>query len=181
MKTPWRFLAGLVSRKTPIEKADEADGNNSVRSLVYHPTEVEGADLQLNDHGTKGDLASPAVVQDQANFILPELMEAPSSPPDDFISSVHFPEGIVALDVSRRGADEAATAGTEPSGNKRPAKARRSHSVARLRRPPIAETTPADEMSDLDAEIRDLRKQLVKKLSLQNRYLRQMLSRYDKK
>jgi mannitol/fructose-specific phosphotransferase system IIA component len=39
----------------------------------------------------------------------------------------------------------------------------------------------ADEMSDRDAEIQDLRKQLAKKLSVQNLYLKQMLNRYNGK
>jgi hypothetical protein len=81
----------------------------------------------------------------------------------------------------------------EPSENKRKTGTRRSNKVSQASTPidthprqfpeaaPVVVKAIAEEMSELDAEIQDLRKQLAKKLSVQNLYLKQMLSRYNRR
>jgi uncharacterized protein YPO0396 len=199
MKTPWRFLADLVSRKPTRGDADKADGSAGIQALEYHPLQEESAalqsDSQAQDEAQNGDLASPAVVPDtpEAAYVLPDRMQTKSSTSDGLSSSVAFAEEIIPLDTSHQRADEEAISDKEPSENKRKTGARRFNQVSKAPTPtdthslqfpeaaPVAIKAVADEMSELDAEIQELRKQLAKKLSAQNRYLRQLLGRYDSK
>jgi hypothetical protein len=97
---------------------------------------------------------------------------------------------IVALDTAHRQADEEAVTRKQPSDDKprsevsqlkkvagAPKRANNSSPLA-LEDPFLAVRTITDEMSDLDAEIQILRRQLAEKLLLQNSYLKRLLERY---
>ncbi|MBW6424854.1 hypothetical protein KX729_25730 [Rhizobium sp. XQZ8] len=197
MKTPWRFLADLVSRKPALGRADKANESADIQALEYHPLQDVADALQSHNQGQDedrtGGLASSAAVSDHpaAGYATSDLGE--TTPPSvDLNSSVAFVEEIVALDTSHRRADEEAMSLKQPS-NRRKAEARRFDKVAEALTPadghpsefvattPVAAKTAVDEMAELDAEIQDLRKRLARKLSVQNRYLKQMLNRYDSK
>jgi hypothetical protein len=199
MKTPWRFLADLVSMKPSVAQEDEASENAGIQALEYHPLQEESAALQSNseaqDEAQNGDLADSAIVPDtpEAAYVLPDLTQTKSSTSDDLRSSVAFAEEIVALDTSHGRADETAVSDKEPSENKPKTGTRRSNKLSQASTPtdthprqfpeaaPVVVKAIADEMSELDAEIQDLRKKLAKKLSVQNLYLKQMLNRYNRK
>jgi hypothetical protein len=199
MKTPWRFLADLVSRKQSLHKPDSAGENSSIIALEYHPVQDEAAEHHWSDRADdEREIPDPDPVAEDLvtaladqGALIPDLAEtASSSPIDGLRSSVAFVGEIVALDTAHRQADEEAVTRKQPSDDKprsevsqlkkvagAPKRANNSSPLA-LEDPFLAVRTITDEMSDLDAEIQILRRQLAEKLLLQNSYLKRLLERY---
>lgn len=200
MKTPWRFVADLVSRKPKADVTGEHRlDTTETRALEYRPGIEETV-----EHGEAASPELPVYVGQQ------EETETQISTPDLIPASVVETEQAdnasaqtslsVAIDntvstlkaVERKNVapaaekDEAFTAAA-PEKTKTPKKPRPAVSnEAADSRVEAAASVPADkpktiveEMATLDAEVDVLRRQLSKKLTEQNAQLRRMLARFE--
>ena len=193
MRTPWRFVADLVSRKP------KAGGNDEVLAvapdtiaLEYKPAieepqinkeatfaaqTAEQAEADVGDaeavlhsesEPAAGDVTETAPpIGEEA----PELAAAPPVP----VELVHAPIEAEEIPTKRAptrakkiasGADPVAFVEQAYEGGPEPALASAPRSIL-------------DEMAELDAEIAELRRQLAKKLVEQNAQLRKMLARFE--
>jgi hypothetical protein len=194
MRTPWRFVADLVSRKPKPETAAVAP---KTIALEYKPVPEEeqpsiepaagdrsaeaGSDAQieasLHDQNTGSTEVEPAA---------PVAAEGPAAPVD---------QGKPAPLLTSQQPDEEASA---PPHTEAAETLVKPDPARRRKVKPVAEPSPSanqtaelapsvsvgpksftDEMADLDAEVDALRRQLARKLIEQNQQLRKMLARFD--
>ena len=202
MKTPWRFLADLVSRKPAVEPLDKADENASIIALEYRPAQQEtattsgdqaGIDGGAGPHPIRSDVEEIAASEDAPISVIPDLTRTSSSAVSELVSSVAFVEEAVALHASHQSADEEAVSLETKTKNKLRFSAKQANKAERVSTAvadsakdsvdaaPVTTDTVANEMAELDVEIEALRNQLAKKLRLQNDYLKQLLMRYGGK
>ncbi len=205
MKTPWRFLTDLVSRKSDVPDVspaarDEIKAVNHVETSVTAVKEpedgpsdrhgeesvavaVETLPEELADQGAPDEIDTGSAID-----MVPEddngaIAESPSEEQLD-TGHVDVPDRI----PSEISADESVASGKE-SYSKRKARAKSSNDgaggerQAEVLEPVVSATSPEksafDELVALDTEISVLRAALAKKLSVQNEQLRRMLARYD--
>lgn len=184
MRTPWRFVADLVSRKPKADRSEAATSiPDEIKALEYHP--AGGAPTEALD-GRAADQPGPAVPEDDPQpFALPG--EVPHPQTDALVVSpaeIGAGEPIESTPISSADtADEAATeiprrAPKKTTRSVLPELSRRSED----REPPAAfdgVKTLVDEMTELDLEVVSLRRELAKRLNEQNAQLRRMLARFD--
>jgi hypothetical protein len=197
MKTPWRFVADLVSRKPKPKAAAVAP---KAIALEYKPAPEEehpsiepaavdrsaeaGSDAHieasLHDQNTASTgvepaapvaAEAPAAAVDQEEpappFLIPQQPDEEASAPPQTEAA----ETLVKPDPARRGKVKP-IAEPSPSANQ----------TAELVPSVVVGTKSfTDEMADLDAEVAALRRQLAKKLIEQNAQLRGMLARFDRR
>lgn len=209
MRTPWRFVADLVSRKPRVSSADAPTPQpDEVKALEYRP--IPEAD----------DVGASRLEADQSSFVA----DAPATEPvPEFV-----PTTIDAVTIPEEGLDDSAlrdenfedrkiapvdaeptsaaseneatapvviTLGEDPKPQQRPSKlVRRRAQTAQASEQPV-EATPIiavpvqqlaspktffEEMAELDNEVAALRTELARKLAMQNTQLRKMLDRFER-
>lgn len=199
MKTPWRFVADLVSRKPKADVSGEHRPlTTKTKALEYRPA--------IEEKVEQGEAASPELVVDvgqreetEAQISAPDLIPEPvaqseqadstsAEPPVSVVieDTVSAPEpvehrNIAPADEKHEIFDvEALQKPTTPK--KRPAVLNETtESMADSASPVPAEKpkTNVEEIAALDAEVEVLRRQLSKKLIEQNAQLRKMLARFE--
>jgi hypothetical protein len=195
MKTPWKFVADLVSRKPKAEGSGEVHAvAPDTMTLEYKP-DVE--EPHIDEEATV-----PAQTAEQAEADVENaeaVLHSDSEPAADEVAETvsalesrgEAPEPTAAphvtVDKSR------APIETDEIPEKRaPTRAKKmapvADPVAFIEQADEAGPVPAlasgpksllDEMAELDAEVAGLRRQLAKKLTEQNAQLRKMLARFD--
>ncbi|AYD05269.1 hypothetical protein [Neorhizobium sp. NCHU2750] len=200
MRTPWRFVADLVSRKPKTETLNEREAvAPEAIALEYHPpaedqsreanpqpveqdaTETAQTAVQLSPEGAKAaDISSVTSVGDEPTerVDIAEPAAAADAPEDSDVTAAAEPGAAPAQMVSEESAEPAPDrpAATGPLAKQD------KPTTEPVGEAPVTPTGPKsvlDEMADLDAEVAALRRQLAKKLSEQNAQLRKMLARYD--
>lgn len=178
MKTPWRFLADLTSRRRPAKVQENSTGHDA------EPTESEAN-------------PAPAVASDAA--------EAPGATGRDTLDRPAASKEVEAVhdageaqtpdldDTNPSPVETDAPATTAKPQRKPPAK--RQGSAKRTAADVAAKNTAAqersaqaspsrdpffDEVASLDEDIRKLRSELAQKLHRQNAQLKKMLERFDR-
>lgn len=197
MKTPWRFLAGLVSRKLPITR-DKDTSPTYLRALEYKPAEYE-VDTSSADEAPSPEIDKSVeeLLGEKPSLVVPEnpgTIASSDLQMDELQSSAAYVDEIVELDVSQREDEISAPSGIRQRNEHR--KAQPGH-VKRVRAKPsaplqqtassrteqleaiTAEESGYNDMMKLDIEIQRLRSDLAPKLAAQNDLLRRMLRRYE--
>ena len=184
MKSPWKFLAQLTSRRRPAEPrensierdADTAASESQAQqtpALPLNPTETFGR----SGHGE--NQAVEPLATTTSNEAEREVNAAPAvSAPVDADAHALLPERETSKKPPR-------TPRTKKPGRAKrtrtdmvaqsPAVANRDQSA----QPPSSREAFFDEVAGLDEEIKQLRIQLAQKLHLQNVQLKKMLERFD--
>lgn len=194
MKTPWRFLSDLVSRKSEDRPAEQITKAPAVVAIEHYPEEevppssavsvenpVEGeTNLAAQEvEATETALAVPVVEGDAIDQSL-EPVEM------DFSAELEAAPREQASEIDDAGdvAEDAALA-TAPkaTATKRRGRAAPAGSPIGLPREQeldqsSVKKTAYDEMIELDKEIAELRQLLSKKLIIQNAQLKTLLDRY---
>lgn len=187
MKSPWKFIAQLTSRRVSAKAQDSSSGNDTDPKALE--SEVEHASARLPSSKLV-DQESSASDKAKGRDSVAQVIRPPI---DD--AQAHAP--------ARREADN--TVGEEPLLVRKYAVSTKSQTKARIKRrergekanAQVAAPTPVtapdrrsmqlpssrellfDEVATLDAEIKMLRNQLAQKLRLQNVQLKKMLERFD--
>ncbi|NKJ39463.1 hypothetical protein [Rhizobium sp. SG570] len=189
MRTPWRVVADLVSRKPKPESAAVAA---KTVALEYKPVSeeehpgIEPAAVDRSAAQLKASLLDQDTSSTDVESAAPVAAEAPAAPVDE--------EEPAAL-LTPQQPEEKSPAPTltevaEILGKRAPARRKNINPTVEpvVSATQTAEVAPAvaavpksfmDEMADLDAEVDALRRQLAKKLIEQNAQLRRMLARFD--
>jgi hypothetical protein len=198
MKSPWKFITGIFSRRRP-------DGEPASDALKAPGTDLEGEQRkeqapslppanrsELSEHDVRDNrnVTAPATTSEgsskiavsQANASAETAIEAPAA---DAAGHREKSDAQEFSQVRRRTGTTSSRAGKSRVG----AKIIRSDAVSDvsiIAAEPDQTDRPApssqiiDEMTRLDVEIGHLRTQLAQKLSLQNAQLKEMLERFDK-
>lgn len=187
MKSPWKFIAQLTSRRVSAKAQDSSTGNDTDPKALE--SEVEHASARLPSSKLV-DQESSASDKAKGRDSVAQVIRPPI---DD--AQAHAP--------AHREADN--TVGEEPLLVRKYAVSTKSQTKARIKRrergekanAQVAAPTPVtapdrrsmqlpssrellfDEVATLDAEIKMLRNQLAQKLRLQNVQLKKMLERFD--
>lgn len=196
MRTPWRFVADLVSRKPKPHDHDESPAVESKTiPLEYKPVpEEEQPVLDATTAGPSPQPVSEAQVDAQRLVSDTETKAGTTASISAEAAAVAVGGDEPTSPTTTQGADGTppASTGIEAAGGLvKPASQRRKKAMATvepvdstdtvLPEPPAVATIPrsfADEMAALDAEVTALRRQLAKKLVEQNAQLRKMLTRF---
>jgi hypothetical protein len=187
MKSPWKFIAQLTSRRASAKAQDSSTGNDTdpkaLESEVEHASALLPSSKLVDQESSASDKAKGG--DSIAQVIRPPIDDA----------QAHAP--------ARREADN--TVGEQPSLVRKNAVSTKLQTKARIKRrergenanaqvaaqiPVTATDHPSvqlpssrdlffDEVAILDAEIKMLRSQLAQKLRLQNVQLKKMLERFD--
>ncbi|MBY5456835.1 hypothetical protein HFO89_10730 [Rhizobium leguminosarum] len=181
MASPWKLLAGLVSRRR--QQTQEHGSTNDVKpdvSTIAEPTET------TDNRSKAADRAA------NEKPVTHEQHEAVSDPhhAEEAVSSVEDVESATlekaAAPASPNEADIAAHAAAKPSqidesaARKRSRQAKKADVVDVASQPPPRVSIVSDDAISLDGEIRLLRDQLARKLRLQNAQLKRMLDRFER-
>ncbi|TCR80821.1 hypothetical protein [Rhizobium sp. BK376] len=198
MKSPWKFLAELASRRRRPEHeatSDVAGGDGQTEAVKdqpqlliapgspeagseFHEEEAVSPDHAVPASGSLApvdDGAVPPAEPVAAQEVLPETVDRPSQPQGEAQPVQSIPANDSAPTVSgtkRVTAKEKGRTRTAAGGQK--AKGDNDATQASPR-----ENSFFGEATRLDQEISDLREQLARKLRLQNSQLKKMLERFD--
>ena len=203
MKTPWRFVSDLVSRK-PADKPQDAPPSSVVEAKAPEnlPIHEERAEQTPSPEPIAVDVAAENAAHDEieAAPAIPEepISEAPepataeaTAPVSEIDATDAVQEPVAATTVPGTDASTpdvetapaiASEKAPEPKAQraskreKRPTPLAPQISVDALVAPP---KTFLEEMTDLDHEIATLRRQLSAKLAEQNAQMRELLDRYN--
>lgn len=204
MRTPWRYLADLVSKK-PTEAA--ASGEN-ISAIGYLPEPEESV---LKDAQTvrDTDTSKPTVETDERIEQLPQAEDIADvadseGDPSSFQAPVFANEEVeLPADTAEAGSGASAEAtglpfsalaklqtdvdpGEPPVDQKQVVKDARRTVERTATLTTSSETaavvvkSPLDEMLELESEIQELRTKLSAKLSMQNEQLRKLIARFDR-
>ncbi|MFQ6185223.1 hypothetical protein ACLMJV_25155 [Sinorhizobium meliloti] len=187
MKSPWKFIAQLTSRRASAKAQDSSTSNDTdptaLESEVEHASALLPSSKLVDQESSASDKAKGG----------DSVAQVRRPPIDD--AQPHAP--------ARREADN--TVGEQPSLVRKNAVSTKSQTKARIKRRERGEKANAqvaaripvtatdhprvqvpssrdlffDEVAILDAEIKMLRSQLAQKLRLQNVQLKKMLERFD--
>ncbi|MBX5166814.1 MULTISPECIES: hypothetical protein [unclassified Rhizobium] len=194
MRTPWRFVADLVSRKPKPESPAVAP---KTIALEYKPVPEEdhpGTEAAAVDHSAEAgaDAKIEVGLHDQetsstdVEAAAPVEAEAPAAPVDEeeptALLTPQQPEQTSPAPTLTEVAETLVKRAPPRRKNIDPTvesvvSATQSDEVAPI--PLAGPKSFMDEMADLDAEVDALRRQLAKKLIEQNAQLRRMLARFD--
>jgi hypothetical protein len=196
MKAPWRYLADLVSKKSsanqPIDlsakRAGQIDGEpteqieevalesklivDTVADVGLEPERRD--DIETDDKGGTADFLL-AGAEEEAVAGFRHVAGVERTPPTPTVAATS--ESAVAM----RGTSPIVESIPKPT---RQSKKARPQVVSAGQ--PIVEIAPSarlktylEEMTELDAQVRELRMQLTEKLARQNQQLHQMLKRFQ--
>jgi hypothetical protein len=191
MKTPWRFLSDLVSRKSEDRPAEQITKAPAVVAIEHYPEEevppssavsvenpVDEGETNLaaqEVEATETALAAPVVegnaIEQSLEPVEMDFAAEPEALPKEQVSEIDD-AGDVALATTPK-----ATA-TKRRGRAAPAAS--PIGLPREQEPDQSSVkkTAYDEMIELDQEILELRQLLSKKLIIQNAQLKTLLDRY---
>ncbi|TCU38027.1 hypothetical protein EV129_105346 [Rhizobium azibense] len=198
MKTPWKFLAQLASRRRPIETpessvgddADRVAGESGIRqtsALSSNSTEVSGG-ADHDDNPAVDPLARPTSAEPDSDLNGPPSVSRPRDGEGVQSPARHETSrslGDTSVQEGRPSGKSPQTPRTKRLGRtKTPRADLVSKSTAVARSDQGAQSSSRrdgffDEVTSLDEEIRQLRSQLAHKLRLQNVQLEKMLERFD--
>jgi hypothetical protein len=175
MRTPWRFVADLVSRRPKPHSQDESPAAApKTIALEYKPAPEE---KHPGPETTAVDLVPATLVE--------ETSPAPHSDPEP-ATAVGETAPPIEEDVPVSTRTKTAEALVKPVPTRRKKVAPVVEAVVSVDQTgDVAHAVAAgpksfiDEMADLDAEVDALRRQLAEKLIEQNAQLRKMLARFD--
>jgi hypothetical protein len=190
MRTPWRFVADLVSRKPKPESAAVAQKTIALEykpvSEEEHPSIEPAAVVRAVEPGPEASLLDQDTGATDVEPAAPVAVDAP-------VAAVNQEEPAALL--TPRQSEETSPAPTltevaETPVKRAPARRTKVEPTAKLAVSIIQteEVGPAiavgpksflDEMADLDTEVGALRRQLAEKLNEQNAQLRKMLARFN--
>ncbi|GGG06291.1 MULTISPECIES: hypothetical protein [Rhizobium] len=194
MKTPWRFLSDLVSRKSedrPVEQITKASAVVAIEHYpeeevppssavsVENPVEAETNLAAQEVEATEIALAVPVVEGDAIEQSL-EPVEMDFSAEPEALPKEQASEFDDAGDVAEDAALATAPKATATKRRGRAAPAASPIGLPREQEPDQSSVkkTAYDEMIELDQEILELRQLLSKKLIIQNAQLKTLLDRY---
>jgi hypothetical protein len=184
MASAWTFLARLVSprRQQEQEHGHIEDANPDVREIAV--STEKPAEESLSSADQQGG-EQPSFERTDLPSIALGLSEQTGGDVDDAVEGDRSGAGEVSgQDLSDSDISLAHGAHTvEKTVDAAPARRRRR--ARQIARAVVAKSSPAvpsvsDETTSLDDEIRELRRQLAGKLSLQNAQLRKMLERFER-
>jgi hypothetical protein len=200
MKTPWKFLADLVSRKPPA--APTLRPRHEIKSLEFRPAEEDGVGPTLIGEVIKEDDGAPLsgagpVITDAETIVKPDVTEAILAADHASLSSStsEIIPAVVPVDEEGLAAalslSQPAAADLEDKARQQPTPKRNikdssqdfgetSTYPVRIQTERVVLKTFTEEMIELDQEIQILRSQLARKLAQQNAYLKRMLTRYER-
>jgi hypothetical protein len=197
MRTPWRFVADLVSRKPKADLA-EAQGSDreEIEALEYTPVAEEAVpEVEAVSAGTT-DRAETEHEPDLQVAKPIEIPEPPAIEPKAEIDTIAISQDAtppILTAINDAAAPTApANSGIE-AGSGKSLRAARKPSASSSRSTadaPVATGTTAtsegpqtfvEEMAALDLEVTALRRQLAEKLKEQNVQLRKMIARFEKR
>jgi len=202
MKTPWRFLADLVSRRQSAEPANKPSG--IAKALEYHPSqegpdtsnlmegsladsnidgETDAAVKKINFEDLPAGENAPRLATDAASLLTSISEMAPEASQRVESTFAEAKEDTRDLnDLEHQSAvnqsEKKAKGRGKPAPSTKAISPVSTASVVPVEAVREAPKTAFEEMMDLDREIGDLRKQLAQKLSAQNEQLKQMLKRF---
>jgi hypothetical protein len=195
MKTPWRFLSDLVSRKSEDRPAEQITKAPAVVAIEHYPEEevppssavsvenpVDEGETNLaaqEVEATETALAAPVVEGNAIEQSL-EPVEMDFAAEPEALPKEQASEFDDAGDV----AEDAALA-TAPKATATKRRGKAAHAGGQIGLPREQEPdqssvkkTAYDEMVELDQEILELRRLLSEKLIIQNAQLKTLLDRY---
>lgn len=198
MRTPWRFVADLVSRKPNAHVTDDSRPHaTETPALEYRPAVEETFESASSEHavevGQPNEAEAPTSAPDLAAQTSAQTghgdraltATAPSVAADDTVSKPEGAEGANVADPARQDEPDHPVTAQETA---RPKKANSpdsneievSKADADAAAPGDKPKTIVEEMTALDTEVKILRRQLSIKLAEQNALLRKMLERFER-
>ncbi|MBY2936062.1 hypothetical protein [Rhizobium leguminosarum] len=186
MASPWKLLAGLVSRRR--QQKQEHGSTDDVKpdvSAIAEPTETAA------DNRSKA--ADRAANEKPVTHEQHKAVSVASHDAEEAVSSVDDTADVESATLEKAVdpassdvVDIAAHAAPKPSrtddgaARKRSRQARKADVVDVVSRPSPRLAIVSDDAISLEGEIRMLRDQLARKLRLQNAQLRRMLDRFER-
>ncbi len=205
MRTPWRFVADLVSRNPKVDTRGEHPAAAREPIALEHQPERTDAHPEIEVHPVEQptEIAAEerleAARQSNSASLEPvQISEEASAPAVDDVSVISADardsaviDATAEIEEIVAAQEEAPTVDVLAEPVDIPQLKRRKTTRAFVQQPTPSSQTEDNasavpkslmhEMADLDAEIDALRRQLVRKLSKQNAQLRKMLARFDTK
>ncbi|QKK20377.1 hypothetical protein [Rhizobium indicum] len=199
MKSPWKFLAQLTSRRRPVEAREsgvgadtEASESGAGQTSALSSDSTEASGRRDHDENATVDLVARTTSNEAdgdpgvARAVSPPVdVEEVQTPADHAVSR----SGTDAHRFAPEGKTSKMSPRTPPSGRQGRAKKTRtdrgSESTDVANSDQGAQSSSSresffDEVASVDEEIRQLRGQLAQKLHLQNVQLEKMLERFDR-
>ncbi|MBX4967837.1 hypothetical protein [Rhizobium binae] len=195
MKTPWKFLAELASRRRAAKGPESSIGHDTDLAAPDHeaeqtpvpPSTDVSASVDYNE-AVPVEQVALALTEKQGSG---EAVQAPEQPVDGDDAWTPAPSEARHSDASalepnetsvkaRRGpppSRRGRTKGAQATANARGAAAAKDE--AQSMSPSSARDAVVDDMVSLDEDIKKLRSELARKLQLQNDQLKKMLRRFD--
>lgn len=198
MRTPWKFVADLVSRKPKADVTDEQTHETETPALEYRPAVEEAVEsFESASSEQAAELEQPS--ETEARSSTPELTPQtpaqtehggraltetdPSLAADDAVSKPEVTEGASVADPAIQDETDHLVRTRETARPKKSAQAKSKEiTVREADASDLADKTKTtvQEMAALDAEVAALRRQLSTKLAEQNAQLRKMLERFER-
>ncbi|RWY65674.1 hypothetical protein EHI46_30600 [Rhizobium leguminosarum] len=182
MASPWKLLAGLVSRRR--QQKQEHGSTDDVKpdvSAMAEPTEAAANRSKAADRAANEKPVTEAVSVD-----LPRHAEEAANSADhttDVESATLEKAADLAssneADVAAHASPKALPVGDGPT-RKRSRRNKKTKTIAVVLPPSPGVAAISDDAVSLDGEIRLLRDQLATKLRLQNAQLKKMLDRFER-
>lgn len=178
MKTPWRFLADLTSRRRPAKAQENSTGHDAeAPESEAKPAPAVASDAAEASDADRDTLADrPAAsteaeaVRDAAEAQTPDLDDTNPSPVEtDAPATTAKPQRKPP--AKRQGSAKRAAADVV---------AKNTAAQERSAQAPSSRDPFFDEVASLDEDIRKLRSELAQKLHRQNAQLKKMLERFDR-
>ncbi|MGG7539763.1 hypothetical protein [Rhizobium sp. Nf11,1] len=193
MKTPWKFLAELTSRRRAAKGPESSIGHDTDPAALDHeaeqtpapPSTDVSASVDYNEAAPVEQVASPLTEKQGSG----EAMQAsaPSVDGDDAWTpapseALHSDAALVPNETSIK-----ARKGSPPSRRERTKELQASITArgaaakheGQSVSPSSARDAFIDDVVSLDEDIKKLRSELARKLQLQNAQLKKMLKRFD--
>ncbi|RWX34559.1 hypothetical protein [Rhizobium leguminosarum] len=187
MASPWKLLAGLVSRRR--QQKQEHGSTDDVKpdvSAIAEPTETAAGNRSKAADRAANEKPVTHEQHEAVSVDLPRHAEEAANSADH-TTDVESATLEKAADLaSSDKVDIAAHAAPKPSrtddgsARKRSRQARKADVVDVVSRPSPRLAIGSDDAISLEGEIRMLRDQLARKLRLQNAQLRRMLDRFER-
>jgi hypothetical protein len=188
MASPWKLLAGLVSRQR--QQKQEHGSTDDVKpdvSAIAEPTEAAAADNRSKAADRAANEKPVTHEQHEAVSVdLPRHAEEAANSVDDTadVESATLEKAVDPglsneADVAAHASPKALPVGDGPT-RKRSRRNKKTKTIAVVLPPSPGVAAISDDAVSLDGEIRLLRDQLATKLRLQNAQLKKMLDRFER-
>jgi len=198
MKSPWKFLAQLTSRRRSVKAQASSIGNDTdakdLESEAEHrsappPSSTVAASPPAQDEDVSVDQGAVASDKAKGDDDVAQALKSPIDVEEAQTTARHEADQGTEADSSVPKGSASATSQSKPR-IKRPERGKRTNAhvaaksaVAPKRHQSLQPSSPRDlfyhEVATLDDEIKMLRTQLAQKLHLQNVQLKKMLERFE--